>query len=77
MQNIKQIFEEFEAHPNFHIGFLWKMRIAFFHLSQKDVAKQAGIQEAVLSRIIKRKTVPEQATIDKVEAALEKMTRRQ
>lgn len=77
MQNIHQMFAEFVTHPNFHIGFLWKTRISFFQLKQKDVAFKAQIAESTLSKIIQRKAKPDQETIDKVEAALSAMTRRQ
>jgi hypothetical protein len=77
MQNIHEIFAEFTSHPDFHIGFLWKTRISFFKLKQKDVARTAGIEETTLSKIIQRKAIPKPDTITKVENALTVMTRRQ
>lgn len=76
MQSAREMFAEFESHPNFHVGFILQTRINFFKLKQKDVAAQAEIMQATLSNILNGRAIPKRETIDAIEKAITTLSRR-
>lgn len=77
MLSVKDAFADFEAHPNFHEGFILQTRINFFKLKQGDVAHRAGIEQATLSNVLNGKVKAKRETLDKIANAITTMTRRQ
>ncbi len=73
MSTIKEIFDEISGNPEKHLGFIWLVRLRYYKITQAEVAEEAGVDIKTISRIVNDHNRAEQATIDKVEAAIARL----
>lgn len=75
MQAIDEMLAQLRENPEKHAGFILQTRLNFHGIKQGELAQEADIGQDTISHIINGKTIAKRETMDKIEAALQRLTK--